>query len=58
LQTPSKLGRNREVWAYNDDEARTSNEPLPTTENLPSCLSPRPALRVYNCENCIKAWGR
>ena len=56
LQSPLP-GARRPDWAYTDAEVRTSGAALPTSENMPNVISPRPKLRVYNCDSCIKAWG-
>ena len=49
--------RPRPSWAYNDDEAKTSNAALIHTQQLPAQLEPRPDLRVYTCRSCIIRFG-
>ena len=49
--------RPRPSWAYDDDEAKTSNAALIHTQQLPAQLEPRPDLRVYTCRSCIIRFG-
>ena len=57
LGTEHLADRPRPSWAYDDDEAKTSNMPLKNVAHLPPQLEPRPDLRVYTCRACITRFG-